>query len=51
MARVVEEQKRLGTLEDLRLAPARTGGIITSCGVFMAGTCALMMTGHASRDP
>ena len=45
MARVVEEQRTHGVRQGVLEALARTGSIISSCGVIMAGTFASLLFG------
>ncbi|MEW4489329.1 MMPL family transporter [Thalassoglobus sp. JC818] len=45
MARVQEEQAKHGTIRGILVALSKTGNIISSCGLIMAGTFASLMFG------
>ncbi len=45
MSRLIEEEKRHGVIEGTRRAVLRTGGVVSSCGIIMAGTFGSMLTG------
>lgn len=46
MSRVVEESREHGIVEGTRRAVTHTGGIISSCGLIMAGTLGAMLLGE-----
>jgi len=43
VSRALQERKKHGSVEGMRVALAKTGGAITSCGLIMAGTFATLM--------
>lgn len=45
MSRIAEERRKLGPVMGVREAMARTGSIISSCGLIMAATFASLMSG------
>ena len=45
MSRVTEEQPKHGAIPGILIALTKTGGIISSCGIIMAGTFASLMMG------
>jgi RND superfamily putative drug exporter len=49
MTRIDEEQRRFGPLRGISHALTRTGPIISSCGIIMAGTFATLMAGSLTE--
>jgi RND superfamily putative drug exporter len=45
MARIEEEEKVHGAVKGITVALERTGSIISSCGIIMAGTFSSLMAG------
>jgi RND superfamily putative drug exporter len=45
MTRALEEERKHGVVEGTRRAVAQTGGIISSCGLIVAGTFGSLLTG------
>ncbi|MCA9044026.1 MAG: MMPL family transporter [Planctomycetaceae bacterium] len=45
MSRIAEEQHEHGTIKGILIALQKTGSIISSCGIIMAGTFASLMSG------
>ena len=46
MTRIIEEEKKHGAIEGTRQAVMHTGGIISSCGLIMAGTLGSMISSN-----